>query len=246
MTESWNRRAPAGRTSAPFLARGTRRTSPKASGRRSWPFSSATSPTRPSSSSRRRRPEVLEWARALYEALVSAEAGSSSSLSEVVDGIGAELDLASRAFGPVVADLGLSIAQAQSCAEQARAALTAAQAESETRERERIRLRGDLADALARTRQLELAIAGKRLTEPLRRVLRRSPRAASLVRSALRVAKLPSWTKVRSLLGGLARASAGRPDDEVGERSQEERRRPHHEVLARGRVQQDQPGGGGD
>jgi hypothetical protein len=52
----------------------------------------------------RRRPEVLDWARSLYEALVAAEEGSSSNLSEVVDSIGAQLDLADRAFGPLIAD----------------------------------------------------------------------------------------------------------------------------------------------
>ena len=52
----------------------------------------------------RRRPEVLDWARSLYEALVSAEEGSSSNLSEVVDNVGAQLDLAERAFGPLIAD----------------------------------------------------------------------------------------------------------------------------------------------
>jgi hypothetical protein len=52
----------------------------------------------------RRRPEVLAWARSLYEALVATEEGSSAGLIEVVDAVGAQLDLAERAFGPVIAE----------------------------------------------------------------------------------------------------------------------------------------------
>jgi hypothetical protein len=118
--------------------------------------------------------EILDWARTLHEALVSAEAGSSASLSEVVDGIGAQLDLADRAFGPVIADLGVRFAQTTSSAERTRADLAAAQALS-------ARLQTDLE-----------AIRGStswRLTGPLRRALLGSPRAARLVRSALRLAK---------------------------------------------------------
>jgi hypothetical protein len=53
----------------------------------------------------RRRPEVLDWVRTLYEALVSAEEGLSSNLSEVVDRVAAQLDLVDRTVGPLVADL---------------------------------------------------------------------------------------------------------------------------------------------
>jgi hypothetical protein len=122
----------------------------------------------------RHRPEVLDWARALYEALVAAEAGSSSNLSEVVDRIGAQLDVADRAFGPVIADLGVRIAQTHSSAEQARAALATAHAQS-------ARLQADLEEIRGST--------SWRLTEPLRKALVASPRAARLVRSALQFAR---------------------------------------------------------
>ena len=52
----------------------------------------------------RARPEILGWARSLYEALVVAEQGSSSDLSEVVDGIAAQRPV-DRTVGPLIADL---------------------------------------------------------------------------------------------------------------------------------------------
>jgi glycosyltransferase involved in cell wall biosynthesis len=109
----------------------------------------------------RRRPEILDWARVVYEALLSAEAGTSSDLGDIVDRIGAQLDLADRAFGPVIADLNARLGQAYSSASQARAALTAAHAEIETRESDRERLRGEVADAQARASQAGRELAAQ-------------------------------------------------------------------------------------
>ena len=95
----------------------------------------------------RRRPEVLDWARSLYEALVSAEEGSSSNLSEVVDSIGAQLDLADRAFGPLIADFDTRLAQAHASLGQAGSSLAAAHAGIEVQEADRGRLREELAEA---------------------------------------------------------------------------------------------------
>lgn len=122
----------------------------------------------------RRRPEVPPWVRTLYEALIAAEAGDPAALGRVVDAVGLQLDQADQVFAPLIAD------REQRAAEQA----------------ERLGLlERDLAAWRERSARLQAALdathesSSWRLTEPLRTVFVAFPRAARVVRSALRFAR---------------------------------------------------------